>query len=200
LPFVPVVVDLAAPVPVLAAGGIADGRGIAAALALGAAGALIGTRFQVTAEALVDPATTKAIIEGHAHDTERSSVLDIARGSRWPSSKYTARTLGHPYLDRWRGREAELAADPQASEEYRDDVARGAIPPLPVWAGEGIDLITDLPSAADLVATLATQTEHALAGAWKALTAPSRAKHGSHRDEYRGRGREDPRMHSQSDL
>src|SRR5947207_2644793 len=46
LPFVPVVVDLAAPVPVLAAGGIADGRGVAAALALGAAGALLGTRFQ----------------------------------------------------------------------------------------------------------------------------------------------------------
>lgn len=51
LPFVPVVVDLAAPVPVLAAGGIADGRGVAAALVLGAAGALIGTRFQATAEA-----------------------------------------------------------------------------------------------------------------------------------------------------
>ncbi|MBO0518009.1 nitronate monooxygenase, partial [Streptomyces beijiangensis] len=60
LPFVPLVVDLAGPVPVLAAGGIADGRGVAAALALGAAGALIGTRFQATAEALVDPATSKA--------------------------------------------------------------------------------------------------------------------------------------------
>src|ERR1017187_2907324 len=54
LPFVPIVVDLAAPTPVLAAGGIADGRGLAAALALGAAGALIGTRFQASAEALVD--------------------------------------------------------------------------------------------------------------------------------------------------
>lgn len=58
LPFVPAVVDLVAPVPVLAAGGIADGRGVAAALALGASGALIGTRFQATAEALVQPATT----------------------------------------------------------------------------------------------------------------------------------------------
>ncbi|WP_258539576.1 nitronate monooxygenase [Streptomyces ipomoeae] len=62
LPFVPVVVDLAAPIPVLAAGGIADGRGVAAALALGAAGALIGTRFQSTAEALVDPSATQAIV------------------------------------------------------------------------------------------------------------------------------------------
>nr|BFE79259.1 hypothetical protein GCM10020093_018600 [Planobispora longispora] len=127
LPFVPVVVDLAAPVPVLAAGGIADGRGIAAVLALGAAGALLGTRFQATTEALVDPAIAEAVVEGRGHDTERSSVLDIVRGSRWPS-KYTARTLGHPYLERWRGREAELAADPRAAQDYQDELARGAIP------------------------------------------------------------------------
>ncbi|MDT5029386.1 MAG: nitronate monooxygenase [Micromonosporaceae bacterium] len=86
LPFVPVVVDLAAPVPVLAAGGIADGRG-------------------------------------------------------------------------W------LAGDSQGRVDYQNDAARGAIPPLPVWAGEAVDLITDLPSAADLVTTLATQAEDALARA-----------------------------------
>ncbi|MFI6564431.1 NAD(P)H-dependent flavin oxidoreductase [Streptomyces sp. NPDC050534] len=164
LPFVPVVVDLAAPVPVLAAGGIADGRGVAAALALGAAGALLGTRFQATREALVDPAAAQAIVEGRGQDTERSRVLDIARGSRWPA-RYTARTLGHPFLDRWRNREAELAADPQARQDYRDGVARGDLPPLPVWAGEGVDLIDDLPSAADLVGALAEQAEQALARA-----------------------------------
>ncbi|WP_189192269.1 NAD(P)H-dependent flavin oxidoreductase [Streptomyces albiflavescens] len=164
LPFVPVVVDLAAPVPVLAAGGIADGRGVAAALALGAAGALMGTRFQATAEALVDPSAVKAILEGRGQDTERSRVLDIARGSRWPS-RYTARTLGHPVLDQWRGREAELAADPRARQDYREAVARGDLPPLPVWAGEAVDLINDVPSAADLVVALAEEAEEALARA-----------------------------------
>ncbi|MFE2427843.1 NAD(P)H-dependent flavin oxidoreductase [Streptomyces sp. NPDC059373] len=164
LPFVPLVVDLAAPVPVLAAGGIADGRGVAAALALGAAGALIGTRFQATAEALVHPSIATAIVEGRGQDTERNRVLDIARSSRWPS-QYTARTLGHRYLDQWRGREAGLAADPQAQRAYQDDVARGEVPPLPVWAGEAVDLITDLPPAADLVATLAAQAEDALSRA-----------------------------------
>jgi nitronate monooxygenase len=161
LPFVPVVVDLAAPVPVLAAGGIADGRGVAAALALGAAGALIGTRFQATAEALADPATSKAIIEGRGEDTERSTALDIARGSRWPA-KYTGRTLSHPWLDQWRGREAELAADPGARQAYRDGVASGELPPQPVWAGEAVDLISDLPSAFDLTGALAAQAQDAL--------------------------------------
>ncbi|MGW7380650.1 nitronate monooxygenase [Streptomyces sp. NPDC054794] len=164
LPFVPVVVDLAAPVPVLAAGGIADGRGVAAALALGAAGALLGTRFQATAEALVARSTARAIVEGRGEDTERNRVLDIARGSRWPA-RYTARTLGHPFLDGWRGRESELAADPDAQQAYQDALVRGEIPALPQWASEAVDLIDDLPSAVDLVGTLAAQAEQALARA-----------------------------------
>ena len=101
--FVPAVVDLVAPTPVLAAGGIADGRGLAAALVLGASGAVIGTRFQATAEAVVDPAAKKAIVDGRGQDTERNSILDIASGSRWPPV-YPARTLGHPVLGQWRGR------------------------------------------------------------------------------------------------
>ena len=160
----PIVVDLAAPAPVLAAGGIADGRGLAAALALGAAGALIGTRFQATAEALVDPSASKAIVEGRGEDTERSKVLDIARGSRWPA-KYPGRTLGHPFLELWRGREDELAADGEAQRAYREGVARGDLPPLPVWASEAVDLVTDVPPAADLVGIMAAQAADALARA-----------------------------------
>jgi nitronate monooxygenase len=161
LPFVPVVVDLAAPTPVLAAGGIADGRGVAAALALGAAGALIGTRFQATPESLAGPEIKKAIVEGHGEDTERSRVLDIARGSRWPA-RYPGRTLGHPFLDEWRGRDGELAASAEAKQAYRDGVARGDLPPQPVWAGEAVDLISDLLPAADLVGLLAAQAQDAL--------------------------------------
>jgi nitronate monooxygenase len=161
LPFVPVVVDLAAPIPVLAAGGIADGRGVAAALVLGASGALIGTRFLATQEAVLDPAAAKAILAGTGADTERNRVLDIARGARWPA-RYTARTLGHPFLDQWRGRDDELAADPDARAAYRDGVGAGTLPPVPIWAGQALDLITDLPPGADLVASLAAQCEEAL--------------------------------------
>ena len=164
LPFVPVVLDLAAPVPVLAAGGIADGRGVAAALALGAAGALVGTRLLATAEALADPAAKKAIVDGSGEDTERSAVLDIARGSRWPR-EYIARTMAHPFLDEWRDREDELAASPLARSDYRRGAASGEFPPQPVWASQAIDLITDLPPAADVVAALARQAEEALARA-----------------------------------
>jgi nitronate monooxygenase len=164
LPFVPAVVDLASPVPVLAAGGIADGRGVAAGLALGAAGALVGTRFLATAEALASPAAKKAILGGGGEDTERSSVLDIARGSRWPRH-YTARTLAHPFLDAWRGREDELAASTHARRAYQDGVASGELPEQPVWASQAIGLITDLPPASDLVEALAAQAADALARA-----------------------------------
>jgi len=161
LPFVPAVADLVAPAPVLAAGGIGDGRGLAAALVLGASGALIGTRFQATQEALADPGLKKAIVAGQGEETERSSVLDIVRGSRWPR-EYTGRTLGHPLLDQWRGREDELAGDAAARQAYEDGVARGDLLPLPVWAGEAADLITDLPPAADVGATLVREAEQAL--------------------------------------
>jgi nitronate monooxygenase len=164
LPFVPVVADLAAPTPVLAAGGIADGRGIAAALALGAAGALLGTRFLATPEALGPPSVAKAVIEHGGEDTERSRVSDIAMEVPWPS-KYPARTLRNPFFDRWRGREDELAADPAARQAYREAVARGDLPAKPVWASEAIDLITEITPAADLVGMLAAQAEEALARA-----------------------------------
>jgi nitronate monooxygenase len=161
LPFVPLVVDLAAPTPVLAAGGIADGRGVAAALALGAAGALIGTRFQATAESLADSSIVDTILRGRGEDTGRSRIEDIARGSRWPS-EYGARTLANAFVDRWRGREDELAADPGAQRGYRDAVTRGDLPPQPVWAGEDVDLITDRPPAADLVEAMAARAEDVL--------------------------------------
>jgi nitronate monooxygenase len=164
LSFVPIVVDLAAPTPVLAAGGIADGRGLAAGLALGADGALIGTRFLVTAEALVAAEVTKAIIEGRGEDTERSRILDIARGVPWPA-RYSARTIRSAFLDRWRGLEAELESDVDAKASFREAVDRGDLDALPVWASESIDLITEVVLAAELVGLLAIEAEQALARA-----------------------------------
>jgi hypothetical protein len=97
---------------------------------------------------------------------ERSTVLDIARGSRWPA-KYPGRTLSHPFLDEWRGREDQLAADAEAKRAYQEGVKRGDLTPIPVWASEAIDLINDLPPASELVGTLVAQAENALARAGK---------------------------------
>jgi nitronate monooxygenase len=168
LPFVPMVVDLASPRPVLAAGGIADGRGIAAAFALGAAGVLMGTRFQASAEALVDPEVAKAIVEGRGEDTERSRILDIARGAPWPE-QYPGRTLRNAFLARWRGREAELEADSGAKAAFREAADRGDLSVLPIWASEAIDLITEVLPAAELVALLEAEAEKALLQAGRAV-------------------------------
>ncbi|WP_433723681.1 NAD(P)H-dependent flavin oxidoreductase [Nocardia sp. CA-129566] len=161
LPFVPAVVDLAATVPVLAAGGIADGRGLAAALVLGAAGALIGTRFEATHEALISAEQATAIVEADAGDTERNRIIDIARESPWPA-EYTARTLRNSFLDEWHGREAELAADSVARQQYRDATERGDRDYLPTWAGEAVGLIGGLESAADLVGRISGDAEQVI--------------------------------------
>lgn len=159
--FVPAVVDLAGPTPVLAAGGIADGRGLAAALALGAAGAMIGTRFQVTQEAIATPEVHKAIIEGRGGDTARSRALDVARDAAWPA-RYPARTLRNAVLERWDGREDELERDAAAKQAYQHAVAQGDPAAVPVWASEAIDLITAVEPAADLVGVLVAEAERAL--------------------------------------
>lgn len=164
LPLVPAVVDLVAPVPVLAAGGIADGRGLAAALVLGAAGALLGTRFQASREAVVPPEVSTAIIAARGDDTERSRVLDIARDGAWPG-RYTARTLRNSFLDAWRDREDELRVDERAKQVYREAAARGDLDAVPVWVSEAADLISSVQSATELVQTLISEAELAIANA-----------------------------------
>jgi nitronate monooxygenase len=167
--FVPVVVDLVGPTPVLAAGGIADGRGLAAALALGAAGALIGTRFQASQEALVSAQVGKAMLDAHGSDTERNRVLDIARGSAWPA-RYPARTLRNGFLDAWRDREAELHGDAEARRWYREGAERGDLDVIPVWVGQAVDLITAIEPADALVVRLASEAESALGRAYRAMS------------------------------
>jgi nitronate monooxygenase len=149
---------------VIAAGGIADGRGLAAALMLGAAGAMIGTRFEATTEALLDPEEAKAVIAAVAADTVRGRVLDIAEDAGWPS-EFSARTLRNRFTNTWQGRESELAADRGALAEFRTAVGRGDREYMPIWAGEAVDLIDELDSARALVARIARQAEATITGA-----------------------------------
>ncbi|MFI6166735.1 NAD(P)H-dependent flavin oxidoreductase [Nocardia sp. NPDC051052] len=160
LTIVPAVVDLVSPTPVLAAGGIADGRGLAAALTLGAAGALIGTRFEATHEALLAPEEAKAIVAATGDETARNRVYDIARRSPWPA-RYTARMLRNHFLDSWQDREDELRTDTAAQQGYLDAVDQDDPAALAVWAGEAVDLISSIDYAADVLARITTEADAA---------------------------------------
>ena len=98
LSLVPAVVDAVAPTPVVAAGAIADGSGLAAALMLGAHGALIGTRFCASTEALGRDQAKQRIVAARGHETVRTRLFDIVRGYAWPPS-YT----GHALRNRFTG-------------------------------------------------------------------------------------------------
>ncbi|MFI6042841.1 NAD(P)H-dependent flavin oxidoreductase [Nocardia sp. NPDC051321] len=160
LTIVPAVVDLVHPTPVLAAGGIADGRGLAAALTLGAAGALIGTRFEATHEALLAPEEAKAIVAATGDETSRNRVYDIARRSPWPA-RYTARMLRNRFFDSWQDREDELRTDTAAQQGYLDAVEQDDPAALAVWAGEAVDLISSIDYAADVLARITAEADAA---------------------------------------
>lgn len=132
---VPAITDAVAPIPVVAAGGIADGRGLAAALMLGAHGALIGTRFYATPEALGHEAAKQRIVAAHGGETARTRVFDIVRGYAWPPL-YTGRALRNRFMDRWDGRETELEVALEAERAaYQAAAAKGDCGTAVVWAG-----------------------------------------------------------------
>ena len=161
LPLVPAVMDAVSPIPVLAAGGIADGRGLAAMLALGAAGAVIGTRFCATREALIRPAAKDRLLRAKAGDTIRTRVFDEVLGLDWPAP-ITGRALRNRFLDTWAEHPAELQANPSTRDEYRAAQQNGDYDTAVIWAGEAVDLIGDIPSASDLVKEIGDSAEQHL--------------------------------------
>ena len=142
----------------LAAGGIADGRTLAASLMLGADGALVGSRFWASAEALVPPGFHQAAMAATGDATLRSTVPDAARSLHWPAP-FTIRTLRSAFTDRWHSA-AETLRRPDhaatrtawANAQLAGDAANGT----PV-AGEAVGLIHDAPPAADLLTRLTTE-------------------------------------------
>lgn len=165
LPLVPAVVDAVSPVPVAAAGGIADGRGLAAALMLGAGAALIGTRFWATPEALGHPKQKTLIERSGGDDTLRTRVFDTARGIVWPEP-WTGRAIRNAFADTWHGRDDELRAEgPALRERFFAAQREGDTETAVTFAGEGLDLIADRPGAADLVERIADEAVRALASA-----------------------------------
>jgi nitronate monooxygenase len=165
LPLVPAVVDVAGDIPVAAAGGIADGRGLAAALMLGADGILVGTRFYATPEAAGSPSAKARIVSANGDQTIRGVLFDIARRNVWPAP-YCGRVLRNAFSQRWHGREIELLQH-QDEEGVRYSEARAAedFDTAAVIAGEAVDLISNLRPAADIIESMVTDASSLLAGA-----------------------------------
>ena len=167
LPFVPEVADyLARRSPqtlLLAAGGIADGRGLAAARMLGADAVVVGTRFWSTLEALTPPAMVERAIGATGDDTVRTTAIDALRAVPWPP-EFSFRVLTNELTDAWADREEEAARKyGSLASDYADARNRGDLAMVVTVAGEAVGLVRDRPSAARVVESMVSQAEKLLA-------------------------------------
>jgi len=160
---VPMVVRAVAPLPVLAAGGIADGRGLAAALALGADGVLLGTRMMATPESPIHPNLKQAIVRSDGHDTVLTEIPDVATGHVWPGAM--ARAQRNAFIERWAGREWALR------QCYRDvgkavlEARRaGDADNAPLLFGQDAGLIDSVRPAGDIIQSMVAEAEEIITG------------------------------------
>lgn len=173
LALVPRVVDAVAPVPVVAAGGIADGRGLAAVLALGAAGAWVGTRFLAAQESSIHDEYRRRLLEAVETDTYYGTLFD----GGWPDAPHRAlrnstvegwEAAGRPASGERPGEEEEVAArgDGSPVKRYASSTPHssmtGEIEALPNWAGQGVGLVTRVQPAAEIVQELVADAERIL--------------------------------------
>ena len=158
---VPMVAREVAPTPVLAAGGIADGRGLAAMLALGAAGVLVGTRFLTTTESPIHETFKKLIVESDGTDTIVTDLADVMIGGDWPGA--VERIARNRIVERWLGRSSELRRRrdevvPVMRQARRDGDADEAI----VYYGQSAALIREVLPAGQVVTEMVREAESIL--------------------------------------
>jgi NAD(P)H-dependent flavin oxidoreductase YrpB (nitropropane dioxygenase family) len=158
LPLVPMMVTAVAPLPVLSAGGVADGRGLAAALALGAEGVLVGTRFMATPEAPIHPNFKQAIVKSDGHDTVLTEIPDLATQRVWPGAM--SRAQRNPFIERWSGREWALR---QNAREVGKQVvaarAAGDCDNASLSFGQDAGLIDSIKSVREVVQDIVARAE-----------------------------------------
>jgi enoyl-[acyl-carrier protein] reductase II len=161
LPLLPAVVDAARGIPVLAAGGIADGRGLAAALALGADGVLMGTRFLATHEAPIPARWRELIVASDASTTVRTGAFDRAVAMPWPGAEL--RAIRNGFLGEWAARPDEAgthAAD--LAPRLMQALAAGDFDVFPPMAGQSCGLVHEILPAAEVVRRTVADAKAAL--------------------------------------
>lgn len=163
LDIVPAIVDLVAGrVPVAAAGGIGDGRGLAAMMMLGASGVLLGTRFYASAECDGAEEAKKRICAASNGNSVRGIIFDLSRNNVWPAP-FTGRCLINDHARRWIGREVELMQNIKTvAAEYAAAKQAGNFDIAAVIAGEAVGLIHDIPPAAEIVDRIVTEADQIL--------------------------------------
>jgi nitronate monooxygenase len=143
----------------LAAGGIADGRGLAAARVLGADGVVMGTRLWASAESLASAGAVAAALKANGDETARSAVFDVLRRKAWPA-EFDFRALRNRLHRQWELRMDALRASPEAARaEYDAGVAAQDFDRAHVTVGEAVGLMHDAPSAAVLIERITRQAE-----------------------------------------
>jgi nitronate monooxygenase len=154
--------------PVVAAGGIATGAGMAAALVAGAAGVWIGTPLLSCTEALNAPALRKRVRAASGDETVLTRAFDVAEGAAWPD-RWPGRALVNDFSRTWHGREDELRQDAAARQSVIDGRRTGDPAAAPIYAGESVGLVTTERSATDVVRDLDASAEKALRAVPKLL-------------------------------
>jgi NAD(P)H-dependent flavin oxidoreductase YrpB (nitropropane dioxygenase family) len=154
---VPMVAERAA-VPVLAAGGFATGTGLAAALALGADGILLGTRFLATTEAPLHPRFKQVILDSDGHDTIATEIPDVAQGMVWPGAY--ARVRRNRLVEDWIGREGDLRRRQPEVAALIAEARRSGDPEYAVlYSGQTAGLISELLPAQAVVTSIVAEAE-----------------------------------------
>ena len=158
----PAVVDAVAPIPVVAAGGIADGRGLAAALLLGAQGAWMGTRFVASHEWGGPSWEQEAVLAAESDDTVQTRLYDLIGERPFPAG-IPDRMLRNAFIERWNSRESEIPAHREALQaEVEAGQARADLSVVGVSAGVSAGLVASVQPAGEIVRDIVREAENLL--------------------------------------
>ncbi len=142
----------------VAAGGVGDGRGLAAALMLGADGVLVGTRFIAATESEAPEGFRQAIIRADGDATLKSNSVDVVRKRYWPNAEFVVRVLKNDFVAAWHGRERELEKSIDVEfERFWDAFRAGDADNSGVLMGEVSGIIQDAPPAAEIIKKMIAQ-------------------------------------------
>jgi enoyl-[acyl-carrier protein] reductase II len=162
---VPQVVDAVDPIPVVAAGGIADGRGLAAALVLGAQGVNIGTRFAASEEAAISDDWKRRILEASSEEAIKVEFANYVFPPPNREGGYEAlpRVLRTPFVEEWNLRQDEVEREAERlSGELMEAVRQGRGHELVPFTGQTVGMIGEILAVAEIVRGLVREAEEAL--------------------------------------